>query len=129
MEGASTAADFIAVLPGVAGRYDFGASIESTLGSLDASFLRPQASTDAFAQTQAAEIAAVAAMAKPVADDLRAHAAPPVATLRPECPLTAIRTHWRELLPDRCTALFIDFAPAALLFLLIAARGQDDQGR
>jgi hypothetical protein len=136
MEGASTAADPIDALLGEAGQYDFGASIESTLASLDASLMRPEASANVFAQTQASEIAAVAAMAKPVADNLRAslselrgRAAPPVATLRPESPLTAIRTYWRELLPHWCAALFIDFAPAALLFLLIAARRQDDQDR
>ena len=134
MEGASSAADRIDTLLAQAGQYDFGASIESTLASLDTSLLRPQGSTDAFAQAQAAEVAAVAAMAKPVADSLRASLAglrdkprPTAETLRPESPLTAVRTYWRELLPHWCAALFIDLAPAALLFLLIAARRQADQ--
>ena len=75
----------------------------------------------------------MAAMAKPVADSLRAsltelrgRALPAVATQRPESPLTAIRTYWRALFPHWCAALFIDFAPGALLFLLIAARRQAD---
>lgn len=134
MEGASSAADRIDVLLAQAGQYDFGASIESTLASLDASLLRPQATGDSFAQTQAAEVGAVAAMAKPVADSLRASLAelraqphPVVEAQRPESPLTAVRTYWRELLPHWCAALFIDFAPAALLFLLIAARRQSDK--
>lgn len=134
MEGASAAADRIDTLLAQAAQYDFGASIEATLASLDSSLLRPQATADAFEQTQAAEIAAVAAMVRPVADslqaglaELRGHAAPVVAALRPESPLTAIRTYWRELFPHWCAALFIDFAPAALLFLLIAARRQADR--
>lgn len=131
MEGASSAADRIDALLAQAGQYDFSASIESTLASLDTSLLRPQAATDA--QTQATEVAAVAGMAKPVADSLRAsltalrgRAVPAVAALRPESPLTAIRTYWRELLPHWCAAIFIDFAPGALLFLLIAAKRQAD---
>ncbi len=134
MEGASAAGDRIDALLAQAGQYDAGASIEATLSSLDTSLLRPQASADAFAQTQADEVAAVATMAKPVADSLRAglaelrgQALPATAALRPESPVTAIRTYWRELVPHWCAALFIDFAPGALLFLLIAAKRQADR--
>lgn len=134
MEGASSVADRIDALLAQAAQYDAGASIESTLASLDTSLLRPQAGSDAFSQTQAAEVAAVAAMAKPVAEglqtslaELRGHALPAVAALRPESPVTAIRTYWRALIPHWCAALFIDFAPGALLFLLIAAKRQADQ--
>lgn len=133
MQGASSEGDRIDAMLTEAGQYDPAASVKATLGSLDASLLRPTAGKGAFAQTQAAEIGAIAAMVKPVASALRDGLAslhgpdgPVLESRRPESPLTAIRTYWRALLPHWCAAVFIDLAPAALLLILIAACREPD---
>lgn len=73
-------------------------------------------------------------MARPVAEamqDALASLAPVhvdgAERVRPTDPMTAIKTYWRPLLPQWLAAIFVDFAPAILLIILIAARREADR--
>lgn len=109
-------------------RFDYAVSIEATLASLKSIVPKPEIAASEFERRQNAELGAIAAMAKPVAEDLQAALetlrASKTATperVRPEHALTAIRTYWKPLIFQWVAAIFIDVAPAALLVLLTAA--------
>lgn len=136
VEAATVAADRMDDLLARLGQYDYSASISATLLSLENIFPAPTASGSSFETTQNTEVAAIAAMAKPVAAALReglvALQALPAADTARKRPLNAhdaIRTYWRPLFAEWCAAFFIDIAPAALLIILIAAWRERDRLR
>jgi len=115
-------------LLGQLAQYDYRISIEATLDSMNAIFPAPKSAGSAFEQVQNEQLALIADMAKPVAaslqkalDSLSEKDKAEIATTRPENPMQAIRTKWRELIFQWLAALFVDLAPGALLIILIAA--------
>jgi hypothetical protein len=124
----SVTADRLDDLLGQLEQFDYAISISATLSSLESIFPAPTAARSDFERTQNAELAMIAEMSRPVAQSLRAAleelddvASVQAERLRPMSEMDAIRHYWRPLLPQWLAALFIDFAPAALLIILICA--------
>lgn len=109
-------------------QFDYRVSIEATLASLERIFPAPTVAGSTFEKAQNRELAAISAMAEPVAASLRGALeqltdGPTVSheRVRPQPAIIAIRTKWRPLAFQWVAAIFIDLAPAALLVILIAA--------
>lgn len=108
---------------------DTAAAIKATATSLRGIIPPPGAARSAFEVTQNAELARIGEMAKPVATALETALSASeqqgklvFEPVRPQNAMTAIKTYWRELLPQWVAALFVDFAPAILVVALLAAR-------
>ncbi len=132
MQAASLASDKLDALLARLGQYDFSVSIEATLRSLEAIFPAPTPAKSDFERTQNAQLAIIADMAKPVAASLRdalrqsqGAAMPARDKVRPLTPHDAIFAYWRQLVPQWSAAAFIEFAPGALLIIMIAAYRQN----
>lgn len=115
-------------------QYDYGVSIKATLGSIADIFPVATDARSKFEATQNAELAQIAAMAKPVAatlgaalDELSSRSAASAAPVRPADPASAIKLYWRELLPQWIAAVFVNFAPAILLVILLAGRREAER--
>lgn len=136
MEAAAIATDRIDDRLSRLSQYDFSASIEITLRALENIFPAPTAADSEFGRVQNVQLAIIADMGKPVAAALReglaslgddADGKTEFRKFRPLSPHDAIFVYWRKLIPQWCAAFFIDFAPAALLIILIAAYRQDQR--
>lgn len=116
--------------------HDFSDAIDSTLASLETSLLTSNSSASGFAKTQAEQVNSIAGMIKPVAErlreallDLKGRADISAPLPRPEDPMTAIFTHWRQLFTNWTASLFIGMAPAGLLVMLIAGYREIEETR
>jgi len=122
IEAVSTAADRADELLAKMAQFDASVSIKATLKILENIFPAPTQAASAFERTQNAEVAAIAQMARPVAESLQdalGTLAPSTqdsaARVRPSDPMTAIKTYWKPLLPQWLAAIFVDIAPLSCL--------------
>lgn len=129
VEGVSIEADRIDELLGRLAQLDMTVSIRATLKSLEGTAFVPKIVTKPFEAIQNEQLAQIAEQSRSVAQTLQQAlgelpAAPTARAerVRPADAMTAIRTYWRPLLPQWLAALFVDLAPALLLFILLAAR-------
>lgn len=131
----SNQADQLDTLLGQIAQRDTATAIKATATSLRGIIPPTGAARSTFEATQNVELARIGEMAKPVADALENALGPAkrqageiiIEPIRPQNAMTAIKTYWRELLPQWVAALFVDFAPAILVATLLAARSELDR--
>lgn len=130
----SSQADQLDALLGEIAQRDAMASIRATTASLRGIIPSTGDARSDFEAVQNTELRRIAEMARSVASALDAAVdtvqLPDTVSLepvRPQNAMTAIKTYWRPLLPQWVAALFVDFAPAILVVILLAARREVDR--
>lgn len=128
MEAVSTRADQLDAVLRRMSQLDFTVSIRATLKTLDGLPV-PKTAKTAFEKNQNEQIALIAEMARPVVaalteglDALNAAPRAALKSMRPEAPMQAIKTYWRELISQWALATALTLSPGLLLLILIAAR-------